>query len=267
MYVDSCRQKGGAALRSWSTKKWLGIVTLLVVSCIIFGCGRTRKSETTADNSEVESFATEHSDKDVESESEETKSEIIVFQSVPSNHKVSEFLELLKEPPENDFDFEDECFNITPEEISVKYGFDIFKYNMSFTTYLMVGDEICKLGSGDGGYGPVSFAIADLNQDGQIELYFTYSWGSGIHWSNIAYYDFATKEITELVYVKFMDNESIFQVEDDRLMIYLATVDLQSRIKPNMEPTTKIGEIVLDHNQIKINQSVFPEGYEEENGQ
>lgn len=71
-------------MRSWSTKTWLGIVTLLVVSCIIFGCGRTRKSETTADNSEVESFAIEHSDKDVESESEETKSASRAFGMPPN---------------------------------------------------------------------------------------------------------------------------------------------------------------------------------------
>jgi hypothetical protein len=59
------------------------------------------------------------------------------------------------------------------------------RHNESF---LIHGDRVLQMGTATGGLGLTSVEIADLDRDGMVELYFTYSFGSGIHQSRIGMY-------------------------------------------------------------------------------
>ena len=48
---------------------------------------------------------------------------------------------------------EDTCFNVTPESISEKYGFTIYKYDASCASFLMYEEAVYPLGEWFGGYG------------------------------------------------------------------------------------------------------------------
>ncbi len=89
----------------------------------------------------------------------------------------------------------DKCYNITPEEFKQDSGYQIFKYDTSCASFLLYDEEIYQLGEWFGGMGVTSMALADLDSDGKQELYFTYSWGSGIHRSLAAYFDPVTRQI------------------------------------------------------------------------
>ncbi|MGE5608782.1 MAG: hypothetical protein ACM359_05990 [Bacillota bacterium] len=52
-------------------------------------------------------------------------------------------------------------------------------------SFLIQNENVTPLGVGFGGYGIMSMCVTDLDADGQPELAFTYSWGSGIHRSHL----------------------------------------------------------------------------------
>jgi Tol biopolymer transport system component len=54
--------------------------------------------------------------------------------------------------------------------------------------FLISGDTVLQLGTAVGGQGVTSIEVSDLDQDGSVELLFTYSFGSGIHQSRIGMY-------------------------------------------------------------------------------
>lgn len=55
-------------------------------------------------------------------------------------------------------------------------------------SYLIGGDIVLQLDTATGGQGLTSLEVGNLDQDEMAELYFTYSFGSGIHQSHIAMY-------------------------------------------------------------------------------
>jgi hypothetical protein len=56
-------------------------------------------------------------------------------------------------------------------------------------TFLVTYDgKVIQLGTAAGGQGVSSMELSDLDQDGQAELYFTYSFGSGIHQTHLGVY-------------------------------------------------------------------------------
>jgi len=61
---------------------------------------------------------------------------------------------------------------------------DIFKYD----TFLVKRGQVTPLGTGFGGMGVTTMAVTDLDRDGQPELLYTYSFGSGIHPSRLGMY-------------------------------------------------------------------------------
>jgi hypothetical protein len=61
---------------------------------------------------------------------------------------------------------------------------DIFMYD----TFLVKRGQVTPLGIGFGGMGVTTLAVTDLDRDGQPELLYTYSFGSGIHQSRLGMY-------------------------------------------------------------------------------
>lgn len=123
----------------------------------------------------------------------------------------------------------DTVFNITPDSMTEEADFQIFKCNTSCLTILTYNGDCYELGIGIGGYGVVDAVLYDYNGDGASELLYTYSWGSGLHRSCAAYFDFALCESVDLDYsagdeeMMFVTNESggislykaVFQSDSD----------------------------------------------------
>ncbi len=95
-------------------------------------------------------------------------------------------------------------------------------------------------------------ALADLNRDGQYELYYTFSWGSGIPRSEVGYFDPADKE--EVLFEEsFFMQELILTVEESgNLCVNTSSLDMDSSVEFTSKPQDKLGTIGLEGNQIVL---------------
>lgn len=103
---------------------------------------------------------------------------------------------------------------------SQQAGCQIFKELKNFTTYVLRDDRLFELGTGFGGMGVESVQSFSLNGGKTADaLLFTYSSGSGIHRSQIGYYDFQTeKEYT--FPLSYVDADCTLRRVDDTFEIY-----------------------------------------------
>lgn len=147
----------------------------------------------------------------------------------------------------------DECYNITPSFITDNSDFSIFKYNKSTESFIMYDGEIYNIGVCFGGYGITSMALADLDKDNQYELYYTFSWGSGLHRSQIGYFNPTSKEVTIFDY-SLLDYDMMLTVnESGNLCVNRATLDMNSFVDFSMKAQDFIGTIILEENKINLN--------------
>lgn len=87
-------------------------------------------------------------------------------------------------------------YDVTPPALD---GMDwrIYKHRETCEALLLTADGLAPLGMGFGGYG-VTSAVPFAAEDGSPALLLTYSWGSGMHRSILAFYRPDTRELTEL---------------------------------------------------------------------
>lgn len=162
-------------------------------------------------------------------EPEQTKGGLPVIAPVelkvtPSKDGAAEFLE--KNEGYTSMYEEDTCYNITPDFIAKNSDFAIFKYDKSAASFVMYEGEVYMAGDYFGGDGIESMALADLNQDGQYELYYTFSFGSGIHRTMIAYFDPSTKKEESFDYASYHYGIILTANEDGELCVKIGTYDL-----------------------------------------
>lgn len=125
----------------------------------------------------------------------------------------------------------DQCFQITPKDIRENSGYRIFKYNLSGASYLLYKGKVHLLGEFFGGCGITDARLADLNDDGVNELYFTFSWGSGIHRAQAGYFD-PVRERVKIFNHACPDNDLAAQVVDGtRIELYEVNVHKAEQIK------------------------------------
>lgn len=146
----------------------------------------------------------------------------------------------------------DGCYNITPDFIAGHSEFEIFKFDKSTDSFIRYGDEIFSIGTCFGGYGITSMALADLNRDGQYELYYTFSWGSGLHRSQIGYFDPVSKEVT--VFDDFLQDHDIMLTADGsgELCVNSASLDLNSFVDFSVRAQEPLGSIALEEDRITL---------------
>ena len=174
----------------------------------------------------------------------------VVFQMAPSTLGVGDFLRQFK-----DYDSgyeQDRCYNVTPKDITDRYDFRIFKYDTSCGSFLSYGKEVYPLGTWFGGHGVTSFAVSDLNKDGNFELFFTYSWGSGAHRSLVGYFDSAAKETVSLDFIYWGNDMVLVTDSNGDLGIYHADCDVNSFVDIDLEAKDKLASIVWDSQEISI---------------
>jgi beta-lactamase regulating signal transducer with metallopeptidase domain len=144
----------------------------------------------------------------------------------------------------------DKCYNITPESIVENSDYRIFKYDKSSASFLLYEGEVYPLGEWFGGLGVTSMALADMDSDGESELYFTYSWGSGLHRSHVAYFSPSAKEIVALPYTHLNEDMTLVDNRDGSLSLYAAVIsNLVDFANFETERTDFISDIVYANGQ------------------
>lgn len=147
----------------------------------------------------------------------------------------------------------DKCYNITPDFIADNSDFMIFKYRESTESFIMYQGEVYSIGTCFGGCGITSMALADLNEDGQYELYYTFSWGSGLHRSQIGYFDPANKEVTIFDYSLLYSDMMLTTNESGELRVNSATLTVDSFVDFSIKAQELTGAIELEENSITLN--------------
>ena len=99
--------------------------------------------------------------------------------------------------------------DVTPEEVLETTGCHIFKDPDSCESYLADGERCSVLGTGFGGYGFTSAVPWDYDENGTVDLLYTYSWGSGMHRSHLSLFD-RTKREEQMLYVYYPWDEKVY---------------------------------------------------------
>ncbi|MBQ4284361.1 MAG: hypothetical protein IJB96_10600 [Lachnospira sp.] len=89
---------------------------------------------------------------------------------------------------------EENCYNVTPPLVSEKMDVKIFKDMYSFSSFILIDGAVYNLCMSHGGYGFTSAVPYDYDNDGNLDLLVTASWGSGMHRTEISYFNIVTKE-------------------------------------------------------------------------
>ncbi|GGG65424.1 M56 family metallopeptidase [Paenibacillus radicis (ex Gao et al. 2016)] len=145
------------------------------------------------------------------------------------------------------------CYNITPNDIGENSEYMIFKYDKSAASYLLYEGVVYPLGEWFGGFGITSMSLADLDGDGKLELYFTYSWGSGLHRSHAAYFDPAAKQVVNFDYVHQNGDLLIANNLDGSLSLFAATVSgMDGFVNFEIAENDFISDIVYRKGQILL---------------
>ena len=181
------------------------------------------------------------------------ETEIVTFQLTPSETDGD-----TNAPDYESYYDNDVCYNVTPADITESYGMTVYKFNQSCASILLYDGEYYTLGICFGGFGADSFAIADLNGDGCEELYFTFSWGSGMHRSQVGYFDTADKTVRTYEYSNFLSGgnwfaEMVLTAEDGKLYVHGADIEINSCVDILLTPEEKIGELIFDGGEIVLN--------------
>jgi len=122
----------------------------------------------------------------------------------------------------------DTVYNITPPDVADGMDCQIFKCSTSCLSILVYNGGIYELGISFGGYGVVDMLLYDYTGDGVPELLYTYSWGSGIHRSCSAYFDFTVNMSVPLDYTAGEAEMMLVGSENGGLSLYEATLKSDS---------------------------------------
>lgn len=149
---------------------------------------------------------------------------------------------------------EDECYNITPDFIADNSEFTIFKYDISRESFIMYDGEVYSIGNCFGFDGITSMALADINMDNQYELYYTFTSGSGMPYSQIGYFDPVSKEDTIFDFVTHFSSLMLTMNESGDLCVNNAAYpEGDSCVDFTIKAQDLIGTIVFDKGEITLN--------------
>ena len=115
-------------------------------------------------------------------------------------------------------------YNITPKEITEKYGFSVFKYGEFDQAYLFYRGDVRGIGESAGGYGISSMAVADINGDKYPEIYYNESHGFGSYLSGVSYIDLNGANEPDVLCRSINGLEFLFSVEGDTLNVFGGSV-------------------------------------------
>ena len=133
---------------------------------------------------------------------------------------------------------------LTTDEVWQRLRAQVFQVNDGyhmFNTYLIKNKETVSLRTGGGGMGLTSMCVADLDQDANPELVYTYSWGSGIHRCQVAVYSASLPPPHSVdARIAYGGNDWMVEKQDDQ------TVFVEIDRVRRGEDSLRIGQLVLE---------------------
>ena len=116
------------------------------------------------------------------------------------------------------------CYNITPDFVSENSDYKIFKFSDTAETYIVYENDIFKIGNNKRERGTTSFALADINKDEKLELFYTYIWKvSEVSRTNVSYFDpVKKKEIG--VNQNYVEDNAILVKNKNELSVHSGTI-------------------------------------------
>jgi hypothetical protein len=125
-------------------------------------------------------------------------------------------------------------------------------------SFLIRGVDVIQLGSTMGGQGITSLVLTDLDQDGQTELLFVYSSGSGIHQSRIGMYAPAYDEYRIFeADISYLGNLRLYSENPPDVRVQVVEADRENLILRYLD---MIGNLSIEghEGQVRLVMHVFP---------
>lgn len=123
----------------------------------------------------------------------------------------------------NDIWHKYQVVDITPQNVYDEIGCRIFKIVYD-QTYVVFKGKLYPIGREFGGFGITDINTCDFDNDGQKDIVYTYSWGSGLHRSNIAVFNFTTMEEKQFKYANLMGEMALGKISDNEYKVYDAKI-------------------------------------------
>lgn len=147
--------------------------------------------------------------------------------------------------------------DITPENVFKETGCQIFKSKETCESYLLYNGNLYTLGEGFGGFGIVDLETSDFDGNGEKELLYTYSWGSGMHRSCLGYFDLSKQceadiDISAAKTLGFIQQELILhKISNTKFKVYKAnpTMENEDFTKISLKKDMLLGEIKAVENK------------------
>ncbi len=150
----------------------------------------------------------------------------------------------------------DTCWNITPGFVSENSDFRVFKYGSSNETFVLYDGSAYAVGSGLGGDGVTSMALADVTGDGVYDLCYAYSEDAD---SRVGYFDPAQKTANELP-GSFHGQAIVLRADGNTLQVCGATVTgYESLLSMTLEPGSELAQVILENGTVTLEKTASPE--------
>lgn len=145
-------------------------------------------------------------------------------------------------------------YDITPKNVKGEIGCQVFKVNYTCESYVIYKSKIFHIGFGFGGFGIVSLTTCDFDGNGQKDLIYTYSWGSGLHRSLIGIFDFSKEKEQQLDFSQLNKDIMIDKISNNNFKIYIAGISSANSDFTHFKLSKKefVGDIKTINKKIKV---------------
>lgn len=162
--------------------------------------------------------------------------------------KASELIRayIFQETPGMNPQIEFPIIELTTQEIFQKMGFQVFKITSDVReswSYIIKQNQVFLLSGNMGGFGIQSMCVGDINNDGESELVFTSSWGSGGHYNDIGIcYNEGASVKESIVTWDFTYYDLFVRKQDNQhVIVEIAEVSADPRKFGKWKPLAKLG--------------------------
>ncbi len=139
---------------------------------------------------------------------------------------------------------------MTTDEIWEQLGVQVFKVTegsiYSDNTYLIKDGKVDHIGIETGGYGVTSMQVVKFGESGELELVYTFSWGSGLHRSELAAYcsNCVENHIIRSNLVYLYGDLTLDKVNEHKVLVKVGHFDIQKHFVTE----ATLGELTLTQN-------------------